>query len=505
MPNSQIPSTQQPATLSSASEPGEAIDVRLLLICQAEGLRNRYTSLAGFEESDDNSGLTAVGWEQTNQLAAWLKSHERVDVLVSGPQLRSRLTAQRIGQVLGLPVKVRGELPKYTLESVRTPGDSGDMPRALSSLTSAGGDFDDPGYRRFAEANISAVDQVLNEHWGKTIVMVLNGAAVAAVTRQFFGAQRLPIAVAHSGVTEFYRRGGQWRCAYVNRREHIPTPPQNHALPVSPLVGTVATNIDPDELARAVEVYNRLGGLPRSPVADAERIVRMRDLVKFAHLPPELRVLDAGTGGGLFALLLADDGAREVVGVDISPVMLEVAEFNRLSRTGTSASHVSFRLAPAQALPFSDDWFDAVVCRMLLHGTSKPERMLQELVRVLRPGGILIFADLVGHDDAVKRATQNAIEERRNASFVTARTAEQYRKLLLGVGLQVDAERTAIFERELEDWLTDMEADPTNRTAVRTMMEAGIETDASGLHVRRAGRSLVFDQRMYYARCVQKN
>ena len=78
-----------------------------------------------------------------------------------------------------------------------------------------------------------------------------------------------------------------------------------------------------------------------------------RDLVELgAHLPPEVRVLDAGTGGGLFALLLAEDGAREVVGVDISPVMLEVAEFNRLSRTTTHAARVSFRLAPAQALPF---------------------------------------------------------------------------------------------------------------------------------------------------------
>ncbi|MGL4648540.1 MAG: class I SAM-dependent methyltransferase, partial [Caldilineaceae bacterium] len=149
--------------------------------------------------------------------------------------------------------------------------------------------------------------------------------------------------------------------------------------------------------------------------------------------------------------------------------------------------------------------FDVVVCRMLLHHTSKPERMLQELLRVLRPGGIFLFTDLLGHDDPVKRATQNAIEERRNPSFVTVRTADQYRKLLNGAGVQIEGERTAVFERELEEWLSDMEADPTNRTAVRTMIEAGIETDASGLHARRAGKALIFDQRMYTARCVQKN
>ncbi|MGL4648355.1 MAG: methyltransferase domain-containing protein, partial [Caldilineaceae bacterium] len=349
--------------LPVAPDPGEAAEARLLLICQAEGLRNRYASLAGYEESDDNSGLTAVGWEQTNQLAGWLKGHERVDVLVSGPQLRSRLTAQRIGQVLGLPVKVRSELPKYTLDSVRTPGDGVETPRQIASLSAAGAEFDDAGYRRFAEANIAAVDQVLGDHWGKTVAMVLNGAAVAAITRQFFGAQRLPLAVTHSGVTEFYRKDGHWRCAYVNRREHIPVPAMPQAPHLAQAATVAAANLDPDELARAVEVYNRLGAPPRRPEADAERIQRMRDLVKFAHLPPELRVLDAGTGGGLFALLLAEDGAREVVGVDISPVMLEVAEFNRLSRTSKHASRVSFRLAPAQALPFGDDWFDVVVCR----------------------------------------------------------------------------------------------------------------------------------------------
>jgi ubiquinone/menaquinone biosynthesis C-methylase UbiE/broad specificity phosphatase PhoE len=481
------------------------VQSRLLLICQSEGLRNRYAGLAGFEQSDDNSGLTAVGWEQTNSLAQWLKSHERVDVLVSGPQLRSRLTAQRIGQLLGLPVKVRSDVPKYAPHSVRTPNDATDMPRKLSELAHDVAEFDDPTYVSFAEANVAVADLVLQENWGKTVAMVLNGAAIGAITRHFFGAQRLPVSVLHAGVTEFYRRNGQWQCAYVNRRDHLPAP----ALPPDAQAPAATTSApapgDLEELAPVVELYNRLGALPRRPEADADRVQRMRDLMRFAHLPPELRVLDVGTGGGLFALMLAEEGAREVVGIDSSPVMLEVAEVNRMSRTGTHHSHVSFRLAPAQLLPFGDDWFDAVVCRMVLHSTARPERMLQELQRVLRPGGIFLFADLLGADDAVKRATQNAIEERRNAAFVTTRTLEQYRALLMGAGLQIEQEKTATFDRELEEWLSDMEAEPGSRAAVRTMMEAGIETDASGLHVRKQGNKLTFEQRMYYARCIQRN
>ena len=505
------PSQLNTHTSQNVPDGADAAEARLLLICQSEGLRNRYAGLAGFAESDDNSGLTAVGWEQTNLLAAWLKNHERIDVLIAGPQLRSRLTAQRVGQMLGLPVKVRSDLPRNPADKGVSPGSAGEMPRALAQLgaaSMAGGEAIDPEseFARFLDAVIGAVDQVMAENWGKSVAFVLNGTAVAAVIRQFFGTQTLPVSVIHSGISEFRRQGGRWRLVYVNRREHLPVPP----LPATSVQGPSpagSASLDADEIAAIVEVYNRAAthatGSGAGDGVNHERAQRMRDLLRFGHLPAEARVLDVGSGGGMLALLLADDGAREVVGVDISPVMLEAAEYQRLSRTTPSAAMVSFRLAPAQALPFSDEWFDAIVCRLVLHHTSKPERMLLELVRVLKPGGVLLFADLLGHDDAVKRATQNAIEERRNSAFVAARTADQYRKLLAGAGLEIENEKVAVFDRELEEWLTDMDAETPSRTIVRDMMEAGIETDASGLHVRRQGMKLVFEQRMFYARAVK--
>jgi ubiquinone/menaquinone biosynthesis C-methylase UbiE/broad specificity phosphatase PhoE len=504
----------QPNVRSSPDVPdgAEAVEARLLLICQSEGLRNRYAGLAGFAESDDNSGLTAVGWEQTNLLAAWLKNHEKIDVLISGPQLRSRLTAQRIGQMLGLPVKVRSDLPRNPVEKAHSPGSEGEMPRALAQLGAGeavngrDGAPDESEYSRFLEAVVAVVDQVMAENWGKSVAFVLNGAAIAALIRQFFGAQTLPVNIAHAAISEFRRQGGVWRLAYVNRREHLPVPPLPAAsAPANAFAG--AAPLDVEEVTAIVDAYNRAASHATGHIigepAGNERAQRMRDLLRFGHLPAEARILDVGSGGGMLALLLADDGAREVVGVDVSPVMLEAAEYQRLSRATPTAAQVSFRLAPAQALPFSDEWFDAAVCRLVLHHTSKPERTLQELVRVLKPGGVLLFADLLGHDDAVKRATQNAIEERRNPAYVAARTAEQYRKLLIGAGLEIENEKVAVFDRELEEWLADMDDETPNRTVVRDMMEAGIETDASGLHVRRQGVEMVFEQRMFYARAIK--
>jgi ubiquinone/menaquinone biosynthesis C-methylase UbiE/broad specificity phosphatase PhoE len=478
--------------------------MRLLLICQAEGLRNRYESLVGFEESDDNSGLTAVGWEQTNLLAAWLKSHERIDTLISGPQLRSRLTAQRVGQMLGLPVKVRSELPKYAPDALRTPGGVGDMPRMLGEQSGALPRNVAPDYEAFCTGVVAVVDQVLSEHWGKAVAMVLNGAALAVIARAFFGSQQLPMEVSHTGITEFVRRHGQWRCVYVNRREHLPSPVIAPGVAPASDTETGSTGIDLEEAARIVEVYNRLGARATNEQAELDRVQRMRDLVKFAHFPSESRLLDVGAGGGQLALLLAEDGAREVVGIDLSPVILEVAEYRRLTRKSTSASRVSFRQAAAQTLPFGDESFDGAVCRLVIDHTQRPDSILQEVARVLKVGGLFVLADLVGADDPVRRATQNAIEERRNPAYLATRTSDKYRAMLAAAGFTIESEKVAVFDRELEEWLTDMDADPANRAAVRDMMEAGIETDASGLHVRKQGTKLVFEQRMYYARAVRK-
>jgi ubiquinone/menaquinone biosynthesis C-methylase UbiE len=178
--------------------------------------------------------------------------------------------------------------------------------------------------------------------------------------------------------------------------------------------------------------------------------------------------------------------------------MLESAEWLRLSERKPSAARVSFRLAPAHALPFRDERFDAVICRLLLHHSHKPQAILSEAARLLRHNGILIIADLVSADDPVKRATQNAIEEKRNPSHVAAFSAEQYRKLVAGAGLVVEAEQTVSFERELEEWLNDMQADIGARTVVRDMIEAGLETDAAGLNARRRGDKIFFDQKLFY-------
>ena len=80
----------------------------------------------------------------------------------------------------------------------------------------------------------------------------------------------------------------------------------------------------------------------------------------------------------------------------------------------------------------------------------------------------------------------------------------QIMQTLEETGLTIEGESVAVFERELENWLSDMQSDPNSRSIVREMVEAGLETDATGFNMRRQGGKLIFDQRMFYVKAVKR-
>jgi ubiquinone/menaquinone biosynthesis C-methylase UbiE len=87
------------------------------------------------------------------------------------------------------------------------------------------------------------------------------------------------------------------------------------------------------------------------------------------------KVLDVGTGTGIFAEAFAGQGLA-VTGVDVNPEMLRVAQ--QYVPGGT------FRRAPAEALPFPDGSFDLVFMGLVLHEADDPARALAEARRVAR-------------------------------------------------------------------------------------------------------------------------
>jgi ubiquinone/menaquinone biosynthesis C-methylase UbiE len=100
------------------------------------------------------------------------------------------------------------------------------------------------------------------------------------------------------------------------------------------------------------------------------------------------RVLEIGCGTGVISLGVAPHAA-EIVGIDISPEMVEIAE-RKAERQGIS--NVDFRVGDGYALPFEDGSFDAVLLFNTLHVVREPAALLREAHRLLKPSGHLVTA-----------------------------------------------------------------------------------------------------------------
>jgi ubiquinone/menaquinone biosynthesis C-methylase UbiE len=94
--------------------------------------------------------------------------------------------------------------------------------------------------------------------------------------------------------------------------------------------------------------------------------------------------LDVGCGGGRYTIAMSRLGAARAVGCDLSEEGLADARARAADMT-----NVSFEQASALDLPFHDGSFDFVCCSGVLHHTTDADKGLDELTRVLRPGGKL--------------------------------------------------------------------------------------------------------------------
>jgi SAM-dependent methyltransferase len=111
------------------------------------------------------------------------------------------------------------------------------------------------------------------------------------------------------------------------------------------------------------------------------------------------RILDLGCGHGEISVWLALRGAS-VTARDLSPGMIDVAR--RLSRRFGVEGRMSFDAGPGESLPYAEEAFDAVFGHDVVHHMEIP-RAMAEVKRVLRPGGIAVFAEPLGHNPILNR------------------------------------------------------------------------------------------------------
>lgn len=152
---------------------------------------------------------------------------------------------------------------------------------------------------------------------------------------------------------------------------------------------TFATNVDRAELAKFDALAHRFWD-PRGEFRPLHLLnpVRLAFVAARAELSGR-RVLDVGCGGGLFAEGLARAGAS-VVGVDLAPGMIEVAQLHSLE----ADLAIDYRCVSAESLHASAERFDVVTCMEMIEHVPDPQATLRTLGGLLRPGGDLFISTI---------------------------------------------------------------------------------------------------------------
>jgi ubiquinone/menaquinone biosynthesis C-methylase UbiE len=120
-----------------------------------------------------------------------------------------------------------------------------------------------------------------------------------------------------------------------------------------------------------------------------------------ASVAPGSAVLELAPGPGYLAVELAKLGRYRLTGLDISRKFVEIAQ-GAAREAGVA---VDFRHGDAAAMPFDDSEFDFIICRAAFKNFAEPVLALDEMHRVLRPGGRALIIDLPGD---VSEETVNA-------------------------------------------------------------------------------------------------
>lgn len=197
-------------------------------------------------------------------------------------------------------------------------------------------------------------------------------------------------------------------------------------------------------------------------------------LLAMADLHPGERVLDVACGTGLVTLRAASQVTPDghVAAVDLSEGMLERAEAAAEER---DLPHVAFQQMDAEQLDVPDAHFDAALCSLGLMYPPHPERALQEMYRVLVPGGRAVAA-VWGRRDRCGWAGIFPVVDVRVESDVCPLFFR------LGTG---DALARAFADAGFTDVTTDRFATTLHYSDEETALEAAFDAGAVALAYRR--------------------
>jgi SAM-dependent methyltransferase len=175
---------------------------------------------------------------------------------------------------------------------------------------------------------------------------------------------------------------------------------------------------------------------------------------------PDDRVLDVAGGPGTLAAALRDAVAAVTV-IDQAPALLAFVP--------EGIERVEAR---AEQLPFANGSFDLVTCVNSLHHIARPARALDEMARVLAPGGRIVLEDFAPDPDPRRARRWEEIERLRDPEHGRLIGPGETRAPLAAAGMHLDAEEAWLRTSAVEPWLAVAGVGGPTAARIRQMIGA---------------------------------
>lgn len=204
------------------------------------------------------------------------------------------------------------------------------------------------------------------------------------------------------------------------------------------------------------------------------------------HCPvsPDADVLDIGVGTGVVAKALVPF-VRSVTGVDISPQMIEQL------RKDPEATKIKCFEGDTQELPFPDNSFDLCTARMVFHHVENCIQGLSEALRVLKPGGHLVFIEGVPPDHLTRKRYEEifALKEERH-TFSEAELINMFRR----AGFKQMALYPYFMEQvSLNNWLQNAAITPEAIAEIRRLHVEADDHFKDAYNLKEVGGDVLMD------------
>lgn len=222
-----------------------------------------------------------------------------------------------------------------------------------------------------------------------------------------------------------------------------------------------------------------LTSTPHALGKSLERLVALTSPQKSWH------GLDVATGGGHVAYAFASHVAR-MWATDITQEMLDLVRAEAQKR---GLSNIRVAYAKAEALPFEDESFDLVTCRIAPHHFDLIPEFLAEVRRVLRPQGLFALVDNVVPQGSVGDYI-NAFERFRDPSHLRAWTMDEWRAGLKKHGFAITHEEQLYKKMEFKSWAS--RHDDTMQALLRAMLAQVTPEVKAALEPQGTGAELTF-------------